>query len=389
MTQATKNIDGGVLWITGYSGAGKTTIGRKVESLLRQRDFTTVFLDGDDLRRIFSGRWGYERADRMELAKVYFHLCSHLASQGITVVISAIAMYAEVYEWVAQNISRATQVYLRVPEEERLRRDRAGKRIYDSFSVGAVGYDEPHTANLVIDNFGDADPDKVAQKIVELYLAGTKVPGDLADHGKRAHWEGAYRTDDVVAEPSPFAIYAAKTLPTTGSRLLEVGCGSGRDSVYFNNMGLEVCAVDASRSAIELCRRKFGHLPIEFHHGTIGDYGKLRPSARFDTVYCRFVIHAMTRQEEMQLLLDAYEHLEEGGQLLIECRSVNDPMLRLGEVISPTERIHGHYRRFIVMEELLRNIGSVGFTIESAIESSGLAVYKGEDPVVIRLAARK
>ncbi|MBM3368576.1 MAG: adenylyl-sulfate kinase, partial [Betaproteobacteria bacterium] len=91
--------EGGVLWITGYSGAGKTTIGRKVEARLREQGRATVFLDGDDLRRILAGRWGYERSERLELSKVYFRLCSHLASQGVTVVIAAIAMYEEVYEW--------------------------------------------------------------------------------------------------------------------------------------------------------------------------------------------------------------------------------------------------------------------------------------------------
>ena len=72
--------EGRVVWITGYSSAGKTTVGRLVEAELRRRNHSTVLLDGDDLRSIFSGRWGYDRADRVELARVYFRLCSHLAS---------------------------------------------------------------------------------------------------------------------------------------------------------------------------------------------------------------------------------------------------------------------------------------------------------------------
>src|SRR5690349_19296873 len=67
----------GLIWITGYSGAGKTTIGRKVEARLRAEGTPTVFLDGDDLRAIFAGRWGYDRQARVELAHIYFRLCSH------------------------------------------------------------------------------------------------------------------------------------------------------------------------------------------------------------------------------------------------------------------------------------------------------------------------
>ena len=86
-----------VVWITGYSGSGKTTVARKVEAALRAAGVSTVHLDGDDLRSILAGKWGYEREDRMELARSYFRLSSHLAAQQHTVIISAVAMYE--YPW--------------------------------------------------------------------------------------------------------------------------------------------------------------------------------------------------------------------------------------------------------------------------------------------------
>jgi hypothetical protein len=64
-------------------------------------------------------------------------------------------------------------------------------------------------------------------------------------------------------------------------------------------------------------------------------------------------------------------------------------MSRLGEVLSPTERIHGHYRRFIVLDEFRDRLTKRGFVIENEVESNGLAVYGEEDPVVIRVTARK
>ena len=42
----------GVIWITGFSAAGKTSLARKVENLLRKKEISTVSLDGDDLRNI-------------------------------------------------------------------------------------------------------------------------------------------------------------------------------------------------------------------------------------------------------------------------------------------------------------------------------------------------
>lgn len=89
------------------------------------------------------------------------------------------------------------------------------------------------------------------------------------------------------------------------------------------------------------------------------------------------------------MLRDAYRVLKAGGQILIECRSINDPLARQGEVISATERIAGHYRRFVIREELHAHLLDCGFQITFEVESNGLALFKAEDPVVIRLAARK
>lgn len=87
---------GGVIWISGYSGAGKTTVGRKVAARLRAAGTTAVILDGDDLRAILAHRWGYGRSERIDLALVYLRLASTLAAQGQTVVLSAVAMFDEV-----------------------------------------------------------------------------------------------------------------------------------------------------------------------------------------------------------------------------------------------------------------------------------------------------
>jgi len=80
--------------------------------------------------------------------------------------------------------------------------------------------------------------------------------------------------------------------------------------------------------------------------------------------------------------------LRPGALLAIECRSINDPLARQGEVLSPTERIAGHYRRFIVADELRDRLQDEGFEIVEMVESAGLAVHGDEDPVVVRVYAR-
>ena len=376
---------GGIIWITGYSASGKTTVGRLVTALLREKGVSVVFLDGDDLRSILASRWGYDLEDRLELGRVYFRLCNHLASQGFTVVISAVVMFSAVREWVAENIPNVVDIYLRVPEEERRRRDSKTKKIYEKTNVSSTGYEEPESPSLTLENFGDASPEANAERIVALHLA--RRAGTATDYGRHDYWQRTYASSTGVLEPSPFASHVARELPQP-CRIVEVGCGNGRDAVYFATQGHSVVALDVSEAAIEQCQERHAKRGIDFRASTLGKVADTF-ARRFDAVYSRFVLHAMTLPEEIDMLHAAAKVLTDGGRLFIECRSIRDPMFYRGEVISPTERIYGHYRRFIVRGELEERITAAGFSISSSIESDGLAVFKDEDPVVIRVAAQK
>jgi adenylylsulfate kinase-like enzyme/SAM-dependent methyltransferase len=375
----------GVIWITGYSGAGKTTVARNVERLLRSRNHQVVLLDGDDLRSIFAGRWGYDRDERIELASVYFRLCSHLASQGLVVVISAVAMYDETRAWVKANVPGSMLVYLDVPHDVRVSRDAATKRIYGSGVDLESMYDEPADPDLRIANFDQVSSTDAAQEIVEQFLRSAEA---RADHGKAEHWDSYYRAArNAPARPSSFALEVGSRLPPR-SRVLEVGCGNGRDTVHLADAGHQVVGLDASSAAIDLCRTIHAESPAEFVPGLLADHADEWLDG-FDVLYTRFVLHAMTEAEEVALWADARRVVRAGGQLAIECRSINDPLARTGEVLSPTERIAGHYRRFIVLEDLEARLRAAGFALEETVEAQGLAVYKDDDPVVIRAHARR
>ena len=381
---AQPRLDPGVIWITGFSGSGKTTVARNVERMLRDEGAPVVWLDGDDLRNIFAARWGYDRSERIELGKVYLRLCNHLASQGLVVVISAIAMYNEVRHWVRTNVPRYLEIYLNVPHEILLQRDARTKHLYSGKPHLTDMYDPPDADQLSLDNFGEATPESVAREVILSYRTKPHVG---ADKGKTAYWEDYYRHSNAASPPSPFAIFISSTL-APAQRMLEVGCGNGRDATYFSAQGHFVTAVDKSDTAIQLSQRLHHNASTEFFAGTLINYSA-KWENHFDLVYSRFVLHAMTLAEELEMLREAHRVLKPGGKILIECRSINDPLARQGEVISATERIAGHYRRFVILEELRDRVLDCGFHITSEVESNGLAVFKDEDPVVIRLGASK
>ena len=178
----------------------------------------------------------------------------------------------------------------------------------------------------------------------------------------------------------------AKTI-ADDCQLLEVGCGNGRDAAFLGRMCKQVVALDASQAAIDFCAGKYQNDSIQFVCGTAGTLLD-RYEKFFDVLYSRFCLHAMTRPEESEFLSAASRLLNASGKIFIECRSINDALARQGEVISPTERICGHYRRFIVLDELLGDLRDVGFEIIDASEAKGRAKLGDDDPVVIRVVGR-
>lgn len=372
-----------VIWISGFSASGKTTVGRHVEATLRQRGVNAVFLDGDDLRSILASRWGYTRDERIDLARVYFRLCSHLASQGVTVVISAVAMYDDARAWLKENVPGAVEVYLDVPEAERRERDKRTKGIYNELARSANLYDEPQAPDLVVSNHGLVTPEAAAAEIVE-YVDGREFPTD-ADHGRAEHWQRFYANASAPESPSSFATFVADGL-APGTHVLEVGCGNGRDAAHFARAGFHVTALDVSAAAIESCRLRHQMPNLSFFHGEVVD---LPADVPVEVVYSRFCLHAMTPTEEQAFITEVAMRLPSQGELHIECRSINDPLARKGEVISKTERIFGHYRRFIVPDELHANLAAAGFDVSYMQESRGVARLDDDDPAVLRICATR
>jgi 2-polyprenyl-3-methyl-5-hydroxy-6-metoxy-1,4-benzoquinol methylase len=245
-------------------------------------------------------------------------------------------------------------------------------------------YDEPKNADLEIKNHGENDALYSAREIVNYFIS--KATED-AERGRQPHWDKFYKKNIIPVTPSSFCEFVCSQI-VKGSRLLEIGCGNGRDAVYFGNNGINVIAIDRSETAISECKKNYIELPVIFLHGSLDEVKEVNRD-EFDVIYSRFVIHAMPENEEIAMLTKSFDLLKNNGQIYIECRSIKDPLARKGEIISPTERIHGHYRRFIVKDNLLERLENIGFSILDVVESDNLAVYKNDNPVVIRVKAKK
>ena len=165
---------GRVFWITGLSGAGKTTLGRELSSRLRAAGRPVTFLDGDALRSVIAEDLGHGADDRRRSAMRNARLCRLLAEQGADVVCATISLFHEVQRWNRENIPGYREIYLRVPIDELRRRDSKG--IYAAAQRGdtrdVVGLDVPAEApeapDLVLDNHGALDLATAVDRILAV-----------------------------------------------------------------------------------------------------------------------------------------------------------------------------------------------------------------------------
>lgn len=115
-----------VYWITGLSGAGKTSIGKLLCDRMKQKYPNTVFLDGDVLREVFGNDLGYSRGERIKCAMRYARLCKMLQEQGMNVICCTISMFDTIRSWNRENIRRYREIYVKVSMEVLVRRNQKG-----------------------------------------------------------------------------------------------------------------------------------------------------------------------------------------------------------------------------------------------------------------------
>lgn len=202
------------------------------------------------------------------------------------------------------------------------------------------------------------------------------------------YWNEYYKKNIAPSEPSDFAKYILKYLES-GKKLIELGCGNGRDAIFLSNNKIDVVAVDQCESSINNFKSSVSSDNIDF---VADDFieTKLLEKESFDYVYSRFTLHSISEEQENKLINRVYEALKKDGLLLIEVRSVKDEIFGLGEEIARNTYVYNnHSRRFVVLDELVEKLKAIGFEIDFVDENNNYAIYKDQNPIVIRVIARK
>ena len=123
------------------------------------------------------------------------------------------------------------------------------------------------------------------------------------------YWDEVYSANKLDHEPSSFAQYIEQKYLSSGKSLLELGCGNGRDSLYFVENGKQVQALDLSSKTIE----NLSLLNIKNVEFLNQDFSNLAKFSDLDYVYSRFTMHSV--DEETEKNEEEQQHVNEEVEL--------------------------------------------------------------------------
>jgi adenylylsulfate kinase len=145
-----------VLWFTGLSGSGKSTIALRVQEELKRRGQAVEYIDGDALREVFPNT-GFTRPEREEHLRRTGYAASRLAAHGVTVVASFVSPYGASREFIRKLCPGFVEIYVSTPLDECERRDvkglymRARRGEIKNFTGIDDPYEPPENPELTLD----------------------------------------------------------------------------------------------------------------------------------------------------------------------------------------------------------------------------------------------
>ncbi len=147
-----------VIWITGISGAGKTTLGKFFFKNFKKVYPNTIFFDGDKFRKIFKNDLKYTLKDRNINALRLTRLVKYLSNQKINIVISANITTYSFRIWNRKNIKNYFEIYidckkniLKLRDYKNLYKNISQKKIKDVVGID-IPFNKPKGCNLYLTN---------------------------------------------------------------------------------------------------------------------------------------------------------------------------------------------------------------------------------------------
>ena len=156
---AQKNQSSKVIWLTGLSGSGKSTIANELEKQLFANGLHSYVLDGDNLRHGINKDLGFTKADRAENVRRVAHIAQLMSDAGLIVIVALISPFSTDRDSARSLFEpgKFVEVWVKTPTEVCIERDPKG--LYKKAASGSIPnmtgfgqeYEAPENAELVLD----------------------------------------------------------------------------------------------------------------------------------------------------------------------------------------------------------------------------------------------
>jgi len=168
--------EGLVVWFTGLSGAGKSTISTEVVRLLHERNIKTYSLDGDDLRKGINSDLGFSDADRNENIRRVSEIAKLFCEAGFVTLVSVISPFSEMREKAKLLIGSQRFILVYVKAQIEVCRERDPKGLYKKnikqFTGIDSAYQPPENPDMILDTekLSIAEAAKLTVKMIDEKL---------------------------------------------------------------------------------------------------------------------------------------------------------------------------------------------------------------------------
>src|SRR5215472_12506767 len=191
---------GFVIWLTGLSGAGKSTIASLLQAELAERGRHAEVLDGDEVRTNLSKGLGFSKEDRDTNIRRIGYVARLLARGGGAAITAAISPYREIRDEIRSQTPNFVEVFVRCSLDELVRRDVKG--LYKKAIAGEIPnftgvsdpYEEPLRPEVVVDSERQSPAESVAAVLRHLERSGL-VPTPFRDRLLRGEELAAARAE--------------------------------------------------------------------------------------------------------------------------------------------------------------------------------------------------
>ena len=200
---------------------------------------------------------------------------------------------------------------------------------------------------------------------------------------KSYYWNNFYLKKTPPKFSSRFAEFIVLKFKKKISSIIDLGCGNGRDTIFFLKKKIQCIGIDKSKIVIKKNKKKNILLKNIFLSRDFSKINFDKLSNKKFSIYSRFSLHSLNLIEENRLIQNLLKS-KKLEYIFIETRTIYDELYGIGKKLKKNEFFSDHYRRFIDPEEIKIKL-SKNFKIVFFQCKKNYAKYKNENPKVLRI----